>query len=210
MKTFDEYVLDWWDDYLDEAEEHTLKALMEGLIGEEETIDDYIPEDAESPREWLKNNMQADEIYDKYFGYAKNDGLRQDDMPDTFQFVRNMLIENVAWPDGDESTQPSFANDFIDNMAADIEGYDYPLGFFEDLQKGGCQSGMVGFLIYNSDCKRIYIEHIDDMEEWKNLMEDEMGAIQNEQHLPHYTFMCWLCYEELAFSIARALYPDEI
>jgi len=38
MKTFDEYVLDWWDDYLDEAEEHTLKALMEGLIGEEETI----------------------------------------------------------------------------------------------------------------------------------------------------------------------------
>ena len=147
MKTFNEYVLDWWDDYLDEAEEHTLKALMEGLIGEEETIDDYIPEDAESPREWLKNNMQADEIYDKYFGYAKNDGLRQDDMPDTFQFVRKMLIENVAWPDGDESPQPSFANDFIDNMAADIEGYDYPLGFFEDLQKGGCQSGMVGFLI---------------------------------------------------------------
>ena len=209
MKTIDEYVLDWWDDYLDEAEEHTLKALMEGLIGEEETIDDYIPEDAESPREWLKNNMQADEIYDRYFGYAKN-GLCPDNMPDTFQFVRDMLKENVSWPDGDESPQPSFAADFIDNMASEIEGYDYPLGFFEDLQRGGCQSGMVGFLIYNSDCKRIYIEHIDDMEEWKNLMEDEMGAIQNEQHLPHYTFMCWLCYEELAYSIARALYPDEI
>ena len=50
---------------------------------------------------------------------------------------------------------------------------------------------------------------MDDMEEWKNLMEDEMGAIKNEQRLPHYTFMCWLCYEELAYSIARALYPDE-
>ena len=209
MKTFNEYVLDWWNNYLDEAEEHTLKALMEDLIGEEETIDDYIPEDAESPREWLKDNMKADEIYDRYFGYAKH-GLCPDDMPDTFQFVRDMLKENVAWPDGDKSTQPSFVDDFIDNMASQIEDYDYPLGFFEDLMKGGCQSGMVGFLIYNSDCKRIYIEHMDDMEEWKNLMEDEMGAIKNEQRLPHYTFMCWLCYEELAYSIARALYPDEI
>ena len=136
MKTFDEYVLDWWCDYLDEAEEHTLKALMEDLIGEEETIDDYIPEDAESPREWLRNNMKADEIYDRYFGYAKGQRLCPDDMPDTFQFIRDMLKENVAWPDGDESTRPSFVDDFIDNMAAKIEGYDYPLGFFKDLQRG--------------------------------------------------------------------------
>lgn len=209
MKTFDEYVLNWWRNYLDNAEEHTLNTLMENHIGEGETIADYIPSEAETPREWLKDNMQADEIYDRYFGYAKKEGLCPDNMPDTFQFVRDMLKENVAWPNGNESTQPSFVDDFIDNMAADIEGYDYPLGFFEDLQRGGCQSGMVGFLIYNLDCKRIYIEHIDDMEEWKNLMEDEMGAIRNEQHLPHYTFMCWLCYEELAYSIARALYPDE-
>lgn len=209
MKTFDEYVQDWWHDYLDEAEEHTLKALMEDLIGEEETIDDYIPEDAESPREWLKENMKADEIYDRYFGYDKH-GFRPDNMPDTFQFVRGMLKENVSWPDGDTTTTPSFADEFIDNMAAEIEGYDYPLGSFEDLMKGGCQSGMVGFLIYNSDCKRIYIEHMDDMEEWKNLMEDEMGeSVRNTQHFPHYTFMCWLCYEELAYLIARALYPDE-
>lgn len=209
MKTFDEYVLNWWRNYLDNAEEHTLNTLMENHIGEGETIADYIPSEAATPRKWLKDNMQADEIYDRYFGYAKNEGLCPDNMPDTFQFVRDMLKENVAWPDGNESTQPSFVDDFIDNMAAEIEGYDYPLGFFEDLQRGGCQSGMVGFLIYNSNCKRIYIEHIDDMEEWKNLMEDEMGAIKNEQHLPHYTFMCWLCYEELAYSIARTLYPDE-
>lgn len=208
MKTFDEYVLDWWHNYLDEAEEHTLNALMEDLIGEEETIDDYIPQDAESPREWLKENMSAGEVYDRYFGYDKH-GFCPDNMPDTFQFVRDMLKENVAWPDGSTTTMPSFADEFLDNMAAEIEGYDYPLACFEDLTKYGCQSGMVGFLIYNSDCKRIYIEHMDDMEEWKNLMEDEMGAIKNEQHLPHYTFMCWLCYEELAFSIARALYPDE-
>lgn len=210
MKTFDEYVLDWWCSYLDEAEEHTLKALMEDLIGEEETIDDYIPEDAESPREWLKDNMKANEIYGKYFGYANN-GLRPDNMPDTFQFVRDMLKENVPWPDENTFAPPSYTDDFIDHMAAEIENYDYPLGFFKDLMTGGCQSGMVGFLIYNSDCKRIYIEHIDDMEEWKELMEDEMGAaIKNEQGLPHYTFMCWLCFEELAYSIARALYPDEI
>ena len=69
---------------------------------------------------------------------------------------------------------------------------------------------MIGMLIYNSDCKEIYIEHIDDMEEFVKELESEMGEpIRNRDHLPHYTFVCWLCYEELAFRIARELFPDE-
>lgn len=208
MKTFDEYVLDWWNDYLDEAEEHTLNALMKDLIGENETIADYIPEEAESPREWLRENMAADGIYDRYFGHIRSN-LCPDNMPDTFQFVRAMLMENVAWPDGSISFLPSFTDQFIDATAVEIEGYNNPTGYFDDLQKGGCQSGMVGFLIYNSACKQIYIDNMDDMEEYKNILEDEMGeAIRNKQHLPHYTFMCWLCYEEFVYSIARALFPD--
>lgn len=206
MKTFDEYVLDWWHCYLDEAEEHTLKALMENLIGEEETIGDYIPGDAESPREWLRENMTADQIYEKYFGF-ENDGLCPDNMPDTAEFVYQMLKENASWWNGDTETLPSFAEEFLRDMANHIQCYNSPLGFFQDLQHG-CQSGMIGILIYNSDCKRIYIEHIDDMEEYAEQIYNELGFVENKNHIPHYTLMCWMCYEEFGYQLACSLFPE--
>lgn len=207
MKTFNEYVLDWWHDYLDEADEHTLKALMENLIGEEEVIEDYVPSEAESPREWLKANMTADEIYGKYFSF-ENDGLCPDNMPDTQEFVYEMLKENASWWDGGTNTLPSFAEEFLRDMAYHIADYDSPLGFFKDLQHGGCVSGMIGMLIYNSDCKRIYIEHIDDMEEYAEQIYSEAGFIKNKHGAPHYTHICWVCYEEFGYQIGRALYPE--
>lgn len=207
MKTFEEYVLDWWNEYLDDAEDSTLKALMENLIGEEETIDDYIPEDAESPREWLRDNMTADEVYNKYFG-LENDGLCPDNMPDRAEFNYQMLKENVSWWNGGQTTLPSFTEEFLSDMVNHIEDYDTPLEFFKDLAYGSCQSGMIGMLIYNSDCKKIYIEHIDDMEEYMEQIYDEVGYMKNEKRLPHYVLVCWTCYEELAYRIARELYPE--
>ena len=54
------------------------------------------------------------------------------------------------------------------------------------------------------------VEHIDDMEGFKEDFEDELGMpITNKEGLPHYTFMCWLCYEELAHRIAQELWPDK-
>lgn len=207
MKTFDEYVMDWWHDYLDEAEEHTLKALMEDLIGEEETIDDYIPEDAESPREWLKDNMTANEVYGRYFGYD-SDKCYPDNMPDASEFIYQMLKENASWFDGSIDGLPSFAEDFLRDMTHHIEDCNNPLEFFMDLQNG-CQSGMIGMLIYNSDCKRIYIEHIDDMEEYAEQIYGELGYVENKEHLPHYVLICWMCYEEFGYQIGRQLFPEK-
>lgn len=207
MKTFEEFVTDWWEDYLSEADENTHKALMENLIGEEETIEDYIPEDADSPYDWLLANMTADEIYDKYFSF-QNDGLCPDNMPDASEFIYDMLKENASWWDGNTRTLPSFAEEYLRDMANHIEGYDNPLGFFKDLQHGGCQSGMIGMLIYNSDCKRIYIEHIDDMEDYVEQIYEETGYVKNENHIPHYTLISWICYEEFAFQIGRNLFPE--
>lgn len=206
MKTFEEFVTDWWKDYLSEASEDTHKALMENLIGEEETIEDYIPEDYASPREWLEDNMTADEIYEKYFSF-ENDGLCPDNMPDAEEFIYDMLKENASWWNTNETPLPSFTETFLRDMVSHIEGYDNPIGFFKDLQNG-CQSGIIGMLIYNSDCKRIYIEHIEDMEEYVAQMFEEVGYIKNEQHLPHYTWICWMCYEEFGFQIGRALFPQ--
>lgn len=74
--------------------------------------------------------------------------------------------------------------------------------YLEDLQKGGCQSGFVGKFIYHSDCKDFYVQHIDELEQMKLDLEDSMGEpIQNKQSLPHYTFMCWLCFEKYCYDI---------
>lgn len=211
MKTFEQFVLDWWRNYLSEADDDTLKALMENLIGEDETIEDYIPEDAECPYDWLYANMtDADEIYSKYFSYD-HDSVCPDNMPDTAEFVYQMLKENADWyvhrNQWQAGTLPSFAEDFLRDMANHIEGYDNPIGFFKDLQNG-CRSGMIGMLIYNSDCKRIYIEHIDDMEEYAEQIYDEVGYVENRERDPHYVHICWLCYEEFGYQIGRALFPD--
>lgn len=105
-----------------------------------------------------------------------------------------------------------FVPEIIDDLVYNVNerGYEKPTGFFEDLQYGGCQSGMVGKFIYNSDCKDFYIKYIDSMEDFKTEMEDELGEpIANRNGLPHYTFMCWLCYEETVYMIARELFPEK-
>ena len=74
--------------------------------------------------------------------------------------------------------------------------------YLNDLQKAGCQSGMVSEFIYNSDCKDFYIKHIDELEQIKEDLEDNFSEpIQNKNSLPHYTFMCWLCFEEYCYDL---------
>ena len=39
--------------------------------------------------------------------------------------------------------------------------------------------------------------------------EESLGEpVRNSNRQPHYTFICWFCYEELAYNIARTLYPE--
>ena len=65
--------------------------------------------------------------------------------------------------------------------------------FFEDLQKGGCQSGMIAEFIYHTDCKSFYIANIEDLEGMKEDLEENYGEpIQNSFKTYHYTFVCWL------------------
>lgn len=92
-----------------------------------------------------------------------------------------------------------------------LDGYDGKKkeqfkSFAEDLQQGGCISGMIGNFIYNNDCKNFYIEYIDELEGMKEDFENELGeSIKNRHSVPHYTFMCWLCFEEYVFNIYNSL-----
>lgn len=46
-----------------------------------------------------------------------------------------------------------------------IENYDEPQGFFDDLAHGGCQSGLIGELVYFSDTTKFYETHKEDINE---------------------------------------------
>jgi len=79
--------------------------------------------------------------------------------------------------------------------------------FFLDLQQGGCVSGMISEFIYHTDCKEFYIDHIDDLENIRTELEEAIGEpIENRFQAPHYTFVCWLCFEEYCFDLYSRLY----
>ena len=94
-------------------------------------------------------------------------------------------------------------------ILSDLESYDVTKkeqlkSFLEDLQRGGCMSGMIGEFIYHADCKKFYVENLDDLENIREELEESLGkTVKNRHRLPHYTFVCWLCFEEYCFDIYR-------
>lgn len=81
--------------------------------------------------------------------------------------------------------------------------------FFNDMQKGGCISGMIGEFVYHADNKAFYIKHIEDLEEFKTELEEQIGgAIKNRHNLVHYTFIVWLCFEEYCYALYNAIFEQ--
>lgn len=201
--TFDEYVNEWWMQYIDEHRDDgynldevftQMGYIKEEHLEEGQTVEDFL------------RGLDANTVYELIFSCDRKIDKRVDDIPATEDFLTDVFtkvveeIYNTYW---------SFADDFISDMAYHSQDYANPISFFKDLSYGGCMSGMIGMLIYNDDCKKIYIDNIDDMEAFIEEFEDEIGEpVKNRDRLSHYTFVCWVCYEELAYSIARTLFPD--
>lgn len=201
--TFEKYVTDWFRELVEAHEDN--KGWIESLysqLGYDATHLD----DGESPYDFLLAMTDENEIYEALFGYnAKVKNL--DDLPDTDSFIEEMLKKV-----GEKYIKKyDFAKELITDMSAHCGGYNNVIGFFDDLSYGGCASGMVGMFIYNSDCKKFYIDHIDSMEEYLEDLEEELGEpIPKSKDVPYrYVWLCWLCYEELAYSIARELWEDK-
>jgi hypothetical protein len=87
--------------------------------------------------------------------------------------------------------------------------YDNLKGWLEDVQQHGCISGMINEFIYHYDCKQFYIEHIDELEEMKESLEESIGEpIKNRYMVHHYTFLCWLCFEEYCYDLLNNNFED--
>lgn len=81
--------------------------------------------------------------------------------------------------------------------------------FLEDMQTSGCISGMISEFIFHTDCKAFYIAHLEDLENIKNDLEDGLGEpIPNRFKSPHYTFICWLCFEEYCYTIYSNVFDN--
>ena len=99
----------------------------------------------------------------------------------------------------------SFEPFFKDIVLYEIDNYDDdPKKFFSDLREHGCISGMIGEFVYNVDCKKFYIEHMDDLDEYKDSLEqDYCEPIKNRHSVLNYTFICWLAFEEYCNNLYK-------
>lgn len=204
---FEEYVTSWFHEYIENHKdnEDLMLSLFNAICPREEgdSLSDWLDED-QTICDWLMD-CSAEDIYSSLFGWSSVGCF--DDMPDTEGFVAEMLKDTCKRLD---LYRYEFTDEFIEDMACHITNYDNPLGFFQDLQNGGCASGMIGMLIYNSDCLALYGKYANDMEEFREELEDEIGSpIERDRNIRHYVWICWLCYEELGFQIARYLFEDE-
>ena len=126
----------------------------------------------------------------------------------------NKSLTNLLNKSSYNNINYSFIDDFNEIIECQIDGYDGTAkqklkSFLEDMQRGGCMSGLIGDFIYNSDCKDFYIKHIDDLEEFKNELDEQIGeAIKNRHSLPHYTFIVWLCFEEYCYNLYNNIFEQ--
>ena len=197
MRDFNEYVIVWFQDFVSDHEDNS--EWVENLAGQL----GYEHDDEETPLDYLQTMDDVDFIYTSLFG--DKSCVLVDDLPTTEDFVVKMLADTAA---DLGLSKYDFMGAFLGDMAEHIEGYNTPLGFFKDLDYGGCESGLIGMFIYNPDCKEFYIQHLDSMEDFKQDRENMMGtSVENTKDLPHYTFLCWFCYDEVGYEIGSALFP---
>lgn len=107
--------------------------------------------------------------------------------------------------------------EIIDNHA---QGYDDGAeGFISDLSQGGCQSGLVGELVYYSDTLPFYEKHREAIGELLQEKMEEVGFYDPSTILREWdksdplvletqnkNLLAWFAFEETAYAIARDNY----
>jgi hypothetical protein len=196
MKSFDKYTRDWFKKFILDHEEtegydmnlfHAMGFKTE-ILGEDTSYVDYLL------------TLDGKTIYKRLFMGATP--ISVEDLPSVPDFLDGMFQLD------EEDKDYEFIEEFTENMADEASKYESPYEFFEDLQGHGCSSGMIGLLVWNEDCKKLYIKYMDDMDDFIADIEDQIGWSIIKCH-PRYVYVCWTCYEEIAYRIARQLYPDQ-
>jgi len=91
-------------------------------------------------------------------------------------------------------------------VAEEALGYDYAdiALFFTDLLHHGCQSGMVGKLVYYTDTHKFYDKYYNEIEDLRYDLEESFGLpLQPKGDLKNW--FAWMAFEETARIIADEL-----
>lgn len=105
----------------------------------------------------------------------------------------NEIIKNNP-----NSLKSEVATEVLEQNYEDIGSY------FTDLLLNGCQSGMVGKLIYYSDTHKFYDKYYNEIEEIRYELEESLGeSLQPKGDLKNW--YSWLAFEETARKIAEEL-----
>ena len=204
MNEFEKFVLDWYIDYLRDNQDNKEAMLkLYNAFSEDRKYDKLkeYPSDDDHLFEVLENINYADVIYSNLFYYRKSD---DSNIPNTDVFLRDILGDVVHIFDLD---MYNFCDDFIEIIINEIMNYDKPKSFFEDLQYGGCVAGLISDFIYNSDCLDFYKKYANDLECFKENLEDEYGMeIKQKEGVYYYVWIVWLSFEEFCSKLYNYLF----
>lgn len=203
---FTEYIESWFKEFLEDHLQYDPKYISwlfnemgYSLANVEQGEDEYL----------YLLELKGQEIWDKLFSSNPYHKITCDDLPDTLTFVTQLLTDTALEI---FNKKKGFTDSFIEDIAYRCDGYDQFIGYFQDLMKGGCLSGVTNMFMFYDETKKFYIEHMDDLEDFVTDLEEELGEPiqQNKQNtLPRYMFVCHLCYEQFASKIACELFSDD-
>ena len=95
----------------------------------------------------------------------------------------------------------SFSEELKDTYESEMSDYDNTDGFFDDLACSGCQGMALGGFIYHDELEDFYLRHHDDIESFKNYLEQDIGSPLYDGSGHYADFACWLVIEEVAYNV---------
>ena len=119
--------------------------------------------------------------------------------------TKNTMMEtieslNVMWKDMKKESK--LTSEVIDIILDQIEDYDNPKDYFEDVLNHGCVSGIVPVLITYKDTEEFFNRHVDEILELLNEVK-EYGEITFELNRNN---LAWFAFEETLNRIYNDLF----
>ncbi len=103
-------------------------------------------------------------------------------------------------------TDSELLKDVAATLLDESDGYDDGIaGCIRDLQQGGCQSGMIGELVYHSQTHKFFDKHSDEIFELLDEIKENTGMEFSNYQGDRKNTLAWLAFEETTCKIAEEI-----
>lgn len=202
MQNFEECVHSWLCSYLEQHEDdEELIITMLSFMG-------YRADDIPDDEEYLDFLLSIDvkRIYWFILSGYSDAFVTETESKD---FRRKTFMQAVDEKEFGKCDVFSLSYRYIQTMVNGTERMDSLYSYFQMIEDKGVGTDLSAELFNYTDCRNLYILYMDEMEAIKDYVEQTAKTIYRPKGIPRYAFMCRFCFEELASSIARNLFPDK-